>query len=224
MLQLRKLFAVAFAVASSAGFCGAAGATVVSHVDLPEGLGVALLARDEVVITVTSSGGDFKSKTVAGVTATGISAGMVDGEIDNTEFMQFTFDRPVTITLLSIAHLFMEGNYGDQPDETAAFLTTAGNFQLVASGATTADWNGQGSVANDSPAIDDLAGAWTISGADIFGGPITSLTLRSGNPGANTALGDFGFRELQFTSAVAPAPGAGTLLVLLAIRPRRRRA
>jgi hypothetical protein len=217
MLSLRNFCAVSL----FGSICGAASATTINHTDLTDGASVAIFALDGINITVTSSGGNFQQKTVAGLTATGISGGTVDGEIDSSEFLTFSFDQPVTVTSMSIAHLFRDGHYGDTADETAEFATSAGNFQFVASGVDTGDWNGFGAVANDSPAINNFAGGWTIAGGDVFGFAITSLVMRSGNPGLDTGLGDFGFRQIQF--AAVPAPGALALLGLFVAAPRRRR-
>jgi hypothetical protein len=65
-------------------------------------------------------------------------------------------------------------------------------------------------VVNVSPAIEGSGGMWTIAGDDIFGGPITSLTLSSGNPGLHSSFGDFSFHSM--TLAVIPSPGAFVLL------------
>ncbi len=219
----RQHFATAVLAASLSAFlAGNAQAGIMLHSLLPQNLNSTSFTVDGVGITVTSTGGNFKQKTVGGFTATGISGGAVDAEIDNNEYMLFTFDRAVNITLLSIAHLYTKGNYGDLWNEDAKVVTSAGTFDLIATGATTGSWNGLGTLVNDSPGTEGNGGAWTVSGSDIFGAAITSLKLKSGNPGSEAKYGDFGFRELQFNATI-PGPGGLAIVGLFGLMPRRRR-
>lgn len=218
--MLKRLTASAAAVACLHVSCSAH-AGLLNNVKLTEGASELNLAIDDVNINITAIGGTLKNKTVWGITGTGISGGAVPGEIDGEQCLMFTFDQPVYITSLSIVHLFMAGNYNDQWNEVARFITDAGTFELEAAGATAANWNGSGLVANDSPAIEGYSGAWTIAGGDIFNGPITSLMLVSGNPGPLARYADFGFLQLSF--APLPSPGAVALLVLAALTASRRR-
>lgn len=218
--MLKRLTASAAAIACL-HFADSAHAGLLNNLTLTEGASEMNLAIDNIDINITAMGGTLKNKTVWGVTGTGIANGAVPGEIDGQECLMFTFSQPVYITSLSIVHLFTAGNYNDQWNETAKFVTDAGTFKLEAAGAANANWNGLGSVTNDSPAIEGFSGAWTITGEDIFDGPITSLKLRSGNPGSLARYGDCGFAQLTFIPL--PAPGALSLLAAAAIVAGRRR-
>jgi hypothetical protein len=207
-------------------FCAApAMAGMIDQSSLPNGANMAMLMDDGVNIAVSSTGGNFKKKTVNGIQATGISGGAVDGEIDNEEMMHFEFDQAVTITSISIAHLFTDGEFNDNGNEIAAFLVaeTMGGmdvvFQLEATTDTTGTWSGLGSVTNDSIATEAGGGAWTVSGADIFGQQVVSLKLVSGNAGTQARFGDYGFRSLSFI----PTPATAGLFAAAGMCAMRRR-
>jgi hypothetical protein len=220
--MLKRLTASAAAVACL-HFSWSAHAGLLNHVTLTEGASEINLAIDDININVTALEGTLMNKTVFGVTGTGVSGGAVPGEIDGAQCLIFTFSQPVHITSMSIVHLFTAGNYNDQWNEVARFITDEGAFELEAADATNANWSGFGSVVNDSPAIEGSSGAWTVNGNDIFGGPITSLMLISGNPGPLARYSDFGFFQLSFLPM--PSPGALALLGLAALAAggRKRR-
>ena len=218
--MLKRLTASAAAVACLHFACSAH-AGLLNNVTLTEGASAIDLSIDDVNINITAMGGTLKNKTVFGYTGTGVSGGAVPGEIDGEQCLIFSFSQPVHITSLSIVHLFTAGNYNDQWNEVARFITNDGTYELEAAGASTANWNGFGSVTNDSPAVEGNSGAWTIAGSDIFDGPITTLTLISGNPGSLARYSDFGFLQLTFSSV--PAPGALALLVLAALTASSRK-
>lgn len=211
--------AAVVAAASSAN----ASAGFIDRADLPDGDSSVTLMVDGVEVEVTSHAGNFASKNVAGTLGTGISGGNVSGEIDGSQYIQFAFSEPVVISSLSIAHLYTAGNYGDLWNERAKLSTDLGEFHLEATGATVASWTGSGIALNDSPAVNNHGGAWTVGGQDIFGGAINWLQLSSGNPGGHPKYGDFGFVGLA--AAPIPAPGAGALIMLASLlsgRSRRR--
>ena len=171
--------------------CAASSASAAVSVDYSElaGLGSGPApAGGSGLVTAQAFGGNFKAKTVKGVSAVGVSGGSVNAEIDNDEAIEFVFSTPVRVTDLSLAHLFTSGNYGDTVDESARmFVERPGEgagemFTLTATGATAGLWDGDGSLTNLSIATNAGGGMWAISGADIFGGPISSLRLGSGNP------------------------------------------
>jgi len=200
-----------------------ASASVIDHNMLGQNQSSASLELGDLNVSVQSVGGDFLQKTVAGYAATGISGGSVNGEIDGSQAISFAFDRPTMITSLTVAFLYTAGNHGDLWNEVALFTTDLGSFTLEAAGATNANWNGFGLASNDSPGVEGGGGMWTISGSDIFGGPITSLMLSSGNPGSHAKYGDFSFRSMSY--AVIPAPGmAGLLIAGLVFGTSRRRS
>lgn len=203
------------------GLVHAAQAGLIGDSPLPEGIDNTSMLINNVNVSVSSFGGMFKEKSAGGFTGTGVYDGASNIEIENQEYLLITFDAPVLITKLSVAHLFKAHTYDDLWDESAKFETDAGTFLLIASGVTTADWNGLGTVFNDSPSLHGQGGAWTVAGDDIFGGAITSLKIMSGNPGPLTKYGDFTFRQLEFS--VLPAPGALMALSLFGLIPSRRR-
>lgn len=211
-------------VAFTAGMGGAAVADIViSHGDLPSGQSTAQFSFVDGAINtqVDTLGGNFAPKTVQGVSGMGISGGPVHGEIAGDQEMIFTFDQPVLITSIEIAHLYTAGNFGDIWNEVALFRTDIGDFFLEASSPSTGDWSGFGDLTNVSYAQEGFGGAWRVAGEDIFGGPITSLTLMSGNAGNHHKYGDFSFVNLQ--AAQLPAPGALVVMAFAIAAGRIRR-
>jgi hypothetical protein len=213
--------AVLFAALGALASFQSAHAGLIENIPLPEGSDSSSMLIKGANVNVVASGGMFKNKTVAGFTGTGIYDGVTNLEIENEEYLLITFDKPVAITSLSIVHLFNAHVYDDLWNESAKFITDNGSFLLTATGATSADFDGFGAVTNDSPSVHGLAGAWTINGENIFGGPITSLKIMSGNPGPTSKYGDFSFGQLQFE--VVPAPGALMAFGLFGLIPSRRR-
>lgn len=185
---------------------------IINHSDLPAGQNSAAFsfAEGNVQVDVASIGGNFASKNAHGVAGMGISGGSVHGEIDGEEMMSFIFSEPVIITELEIAYLYTAGNFGDVWNEVALFSTDIGDFTLEASEPTSGDWTGFGTLTNVSPGEEHDGGAWRVSGEDIFGGAITSLSLMSGNAGNHAKYGDFSFVNMQ--SAQLPTPGAFALM------------
>ncbi|QOJ17206.1 MAG: hypothetical protein HRU76_06285 [Phycisphaeraceae bacterium] len=222
----RILTSTSIAGAVAAACCGAAGADILNSWQLTDGQTSASFTLSGVNVTVESFNGAFKGKTVGGFSGVGVGGGSVAGEIDNLEFIRFSFSQPVNVISLSLGALYTAGNYGDTVHESALITTDLGSHLLIASGATSGSWNGFGTLQNDSPATQGQGGAWTISGSSIFAGPITTLTLASGNPGPSNA-GDFTFRSIAVEQASIPAPGAGLLFaaagVMVLGRRRRRR-
>lgn len=179
-------------------------------------------ASGGVQIGVGSAPRAFKPKTVNSVTGMGIAGGSVDAEIDGQESISFSFSKPVRITSFSVAHLYAAPNFGDNPNEVAYVDAGFTHFGLYVTGATTASWSGFGSVVNDSIATTAGGGAWTVFGDDLFGGAVTQLSFRSGNPGGNGSFADFTFVELGFR--VIPLPGvAGLGLAGLGVLATMRR-
>lgn len=200
------------------GAVGASHAGVIMHTDLPNGQMSVNLVVDGVGVNVVADPRAFQSKTVAGVSGTGIGGGSVSGEIDNSEYILFTFDTPQVITYLEIAHLYAAGNYGDTVNESAMFVADGVEYTLGVTGALTASWSGLGSVANLSPGIQNHGGQWAVSGADLFGGPITTLKLISNQAGPSPKA-DFSFRKVEFV----PTPGSLALAGLSGVCLLRRR-
>lgn len=209
----------------AASFVAAAGsvasASIIHHTELPNGQASVNMSKDSLGIAVSTSVRTFKSKTTNGTTGTGVKGGNVNGEIDSSESITFLFAMPVFITGLQIGQLYTDGNFGDINDEAAQFDTDAGSFTIVADTATSAFWDGFGNAVNISPGHQQAGGEWRIEGANIFGSPITELTLRSGSPGGNATFGDFTFVELSYTAI--PTPGTIALASLGGLMMIRRR-
>ena len=176
---------------------------------------------DGVQTTVTSTPNPLQRKTVNGVTAIGINKGNVSGEIDGNEKMKFAFDQGMIIDEITIAFLFDDGQFGDQPAEVARISTDQLTGILSVTGPTTATWTANGTVQNLSVATERGAGVWRVFGEDLFGGAITTLELSSGNPGNKARHGDFSFVSLGGT--VIPAPGSVALLGMGGLLAARRR-
>lgn len=223
---------LAVAAATLTALSGAASAATITHADLPNGSNLVNLNLDGVGVAISAPVRTFKSKTVNGTTATGIAGGAVDGEIDGRdEAIVFTFTEPVAIDTLSVAFLYTDGNFGDVGDEVAKFVTSLGDFTLTATTGTVGTWNGpSGAVTNVSIATQAGGGEWLIEATirnlqGIFGGPITSMELRSGEPGAQGKYSDFSFVSTSFVREV-PAPGSIALVGAAGLLTftRRRRA
>lgn len=198
-----RLLATA-AAAMLLGAASSASALTIAAGDLPSGVGSVAGAG-----WTASSSRNFQSKTVNGVTATGLAAGFVGGEIDlDGEAITITFATPQRLDSISLAFLFSSGNFGDTVGETARLSTPSASGDLAVLTATTASWSGPGgSVLNVSPGNSGGAGLWTI--LDPFGAiAVTSLTLRALQVGAGpagSANSDFSFSRLE---ASAPPPVA----------------
>ncbi|GJM18233.1 MAG: hypothetical protein DHS20C14_04460 [Phycisphaeraceae bacterium] len=208
------------AVLAGIAFASSANAGVISQADLAE-VSNQVIDVDGVSTTVSSTPKRLQRKTVNGVTGMGIKGGNVNGEIDKYESMNFSFDAPVVVDGLTIAFLYDDGQFGDQPAEIARVVVDGDAYTLSVTGPTTAVWAGLGLVENISIATEAGGGAWRVSGDDIFGGAISSLTLESGNPGRKAKYADFSFVSL---STAVPAPGTAAMLGLgglVAVRRRR---
>lgn len=208
----------------AASLTTAGSADVVEYTSLSNGQQSVSFSLGDVGIEAISSGGEFMRKEVAGVNAVGVSGGSVHGEIDGSEYIQFTFDEALTISSISVAHLYTAGNYGDSWNEAAMISTDRGDFQLEAISATSGTWSGSGAVYNDSAGVEGSGGAWTISGDDIFGGAVNWVRLSAGNAGGHGSYGDFGFVNMAAAPPI-PTPGAAAMIVLATFvaTGRRRR-
>ncbi|MEZ6244003.1 MAG: PEP-CTERM sorting domain-containing protein [Phycisphaerales bacterium] len=207
------------AVIGGAFACSTASADVLSYLDLTEGVSSQTLDIGGVQVDVHTSPRVMKLKTVNGITGMGIKDGSVTGEIDGNEYMKFEFDTAVTVDCLEIAFLYDNHQFGDHPAEIARVITDISDDTLMVTGPTTAVWSNSGVVVNLSIATEAGGGYWRISGDDIFGGEITSLKLKSGNPGDKGKYADFSFVKMS----VVPTPGTAFLLGTGALATSRRR-
>lgn len=170
-------------------------------------------------VTVTS-GSNLSFKNAGSTVAIGTQSG-VNGEIDTGPSVFMTFDQTVSLTEMTIAWLFPNGQYGDSGNEVASFRTyDAGGlflneFTLEATGFEDALFSGIGDVANLSPAQSPLFGIWKITGLDIFGA--FSILELSGsvinNQTGNSSGADFSFVSARGASVV-PVPAALPLMLL----------
>lgn len=215
---MSKMLSFGAALSCALGAAGLASGGVIMHTDLPNGQMSVNLFVDGVNIQVDADPRAFKSKTVAGTPGVGIGGGSVDGEIDNSEYILFTFSTPVVITSLQVVHLYAAGNYGDTVSESALIIADGVDHVLQVVNGTTASWTGLGGVSNHSPGLQNNGGHWEISGSDIFGGAITTLKLRSNEVG-NSPMADYGFYSLAFV----PTPGAMALAGVSGLCLLRRR-
>ena len=187
-----------------------ASAVVIDYTDIPDGGTAVNLVLGPVSVDVTASVRQFEYKTVNGVTGVGIEAGAVDGEIDFEESIDFAFSEGVYLNTIQVCFLYTDGNFGDVIDEIAKLETNIGTWTLTADTATTGTWTGPaGTVTNASIATEAGGASWIIDapGTGIFGGAITSLSLKSGFPSDHPKKADFSFQNLDFSREV-PAPGA----------------
>jgi len=207
MFNVGAIRALSVVAAGIAALPAAAG--TLHYSQLVNGQVTANASASGVQIGVGSAPRAFKAKTVNTITGVGIAGGAVDAEIDGTEAISFSFSKPVRITRFSVAHLYAAPNFNDATNEVAYVDAGFTHFGLYVTGVTTASWSGFGSVVNDSIASQAGGGAWTVFGDDLFGGAVTQLSFRSGNPGPVGAFGDFTFVQLGFTAI--PLPGAAAL-------------
>ena len=175
--------------------------------------------------------GIFESRTIGGITATGVTTfakdaqgdpsgpalDHVSGEIDGSgpEFIRLDFEAPVRVADFTLAFLYPKGEFNDKVDETAKVTFwngAASSRHLTASGTTTASWDGSGIVQNVSPAEDDTpgGGAWKVT--NPFGpDAITSVAFLPGvPPTGSSAYSDFSLGEVNVT----PVPEPATMLLL----------
>jgi len=129
---------------------------------------------------IGQSGATFNYKAAQdGYQGVGVS-GKTAGEIDIGESINASFTSALTISNITLGLLFNGPEYNDVNEKakiTAIFAdNTSETFYLTATGETTANWSGSGSVLSLSPAINNLGGVWSIS--NPFGGKqVTSLSL-----------------------------------------------
>lgn len=186
------------------------------------------------VTVFSDSNLSFKNTAVGAAIGT---ATRVNGEIDTGPSVFFTFDEAVTLSELTVAWLFPDGQYGDNGDEVASFRTydAADNvldtFTLRATGFTTAVFSAPGVVTNLHRAEAPDDGVWRIAGLDLFGA-FTKLELSGSlltNTSGNSSGSDFSFVSAR-GATVVPVPAALPMFILgigaigLVAKRRKKRA
>lgn len=204
-----------------------AGADLVTASDIPTGSAEATVMIDGVETQITASGGTLESRTNSGVTALGVIG-------DGSRSIRFDFAAPVTITGLDLSSLYPaypgrgRGNqFANSSNDTARLtVNDANDFYLEAASAGHALWSGEGRARNTSPGNHRHAGAWSVSGNNLFGGPVTSLTFSGDLGDASGQGGGYGVQSMSAEAmATIPAPGAALLLAgAVCVLGRRRRA
>ncbi len=213
------------AIASAAALSMSAAAGTFTATSINTGVTNQLLDLGDVAVDVTSTGGNFDTKTMAGYQMLGVSGGLVAREIDSTESIRFEFDTAVTVSVLELGALFASGQHGDLVNERARItVNDAFVFELALTGATTANWDGFGTVTNLSAGLEGSAGYFRIAGTDIFDMAVTSITLSAPEEFelATASASDFGFGSIAVTPAV-PAPGVLAIAGLGGLMCSRRR-
>ncbi len=130
------------------------------------------------------------------------------GEIDKHEWIFADFTKASVISNLTLGLLFDGPEYNDKKEQASITVTYFDNststFTLIATGATTASWNGFGSVLNLSPAADSLGGVWSLD-----------------NPFGDTAVKSFSLTSLKdksdftlYSVTAVPEPESYAMLAL----------
>jgi len=219
---MKKLVVVVgvFLFLLSFGLVATSQAATVLATDIPSG-GTVFNYGDGT--TVTATNGTFAQKTLSGVTGLGVDGGTVPGEIDafstatigTKEAITVTFLTAVHLDYISVAFLYPSGEYGDSVNESAFILFDGNQFILTATGATTATWNGTGTVTNLSLAQDGSPGP-AGGGAFKITNPYAGLNVTTvqfladnyGAPTPNTAANS----DYAIIAVAVPEPS--TLLLL----------
>ena len=110
----------------------------------------------------------------------------------------------------------MEGPYNDPNEMALITFNGSTTYRLQAVGATSASWDGQGTVSNLSPASGDpYGGAWSI--VNPFGSvPVTSILLEAEHV-ATTLGGDCDYGLSGFRTTAVPDGGSALSLLGMAL-------
>ena len=209
MIALKTLLLAGAALVGGASLSSASAAVILFGALTP-GTGASAVGGGLIASTST---GIFEQKTVAGVTAVGVSGGTVGGEIDSNETISFSGGSLANgLNGFTIAFLFQSGNQGDQGNEVS-LLDLIGSLVTTLSLNANSTLSGQGTAGATvtvlSAPTDGAAGQFRVSGLHM---PFTSLVFRSGNSGGNNTFGDFAFVDLIYSPTAVPEPASLALL------------
>jgi len=162
-----------------------------------------------------ASGGNLELKNHNGFNGLGISGGGSGGEIDLGQKLTINFLTPQVVEDFTVVFLYDGPEYADGHEVAAIRVNGSTEYQLTATGSTSASWTGSGSVANLSPATSDGGAIWKITNP-FSATPITSIELYPlvypvGQEAPNPS--DFSLRAFN-TSAV---PDGGSMASLLGL-------
>lgn len=181
----------------------------ITYSQLPNGTNIAVLSN----ATVTGSA-NFKQKQVGGWWGTGIAGGLVDGEIDKSEYIRFDFNEKQYVDDFTLTFLYIDGNYSDVGNEFAIVYEdgTSSTHKLQLTGATTATWDGSPvNVTNLSAALENNGGAFKVS--NPFGNAAVKTVIFKADPTATSFRNaDYAFH--QITTHAVPEPASLSLLIV----------
>ena len=171
-----------------------------------------------------SVNGTFGWKTVGNITAAGVTGGAPGNEIDADEAIYIGFDNAQTLSEITLAFLYPDGEFGDKGNEIAVIVPFLANpdggidllqavylqFTLEATGFTTAVWSGTGqygsTVVNLAEAQDNpqSGGLWQIN--NPFGDlQIDGLLFLTQDPYTGASDGDYSLYSVSTSQVPVPA-------------------
>ncbi len=159
--------AASIGAAALLGVSSVASAGVVRGSDFTQGATSQTI--DGLAWTITPAGQTFQKKTQGGFTGVGISGGRTNDEIDITEVLTGTaVSNTFSIVSFQLGVLFDGPEYGDW-NEIAQITATRRDGTSIArtlraDTATTADWNGSGTLTNLAQAVEGAGAVWQVTG------------------------------------------------------------
>lgn len=160
-------------------------------------------------VSITSSG-TLGVKSVGGIDGVGVIGGLVDREIDGSEWVKFDFTPDQRVDYFTLGALFATGNWGDQVNEQAVVLEGInGNIVTglltVNTNGLTASWlstSGFGTVSTVSDGLYGSGGAFRVTN------PFGEMAMKSITFSANsiTSAGS-DYTIVALSTSNVPEPG-----------------